>query len=223
MPMATRESPAQRPADQRSRTNAIVMVEVRRRGAGHRACAPVGKQRSSVPRSRVQALILTAPTRTTAPVARETYPCFQRRLRRGYSPSEDGPSGPVSRGGVDALRFGGLAESSQQDLFQLEASTRRRASTNINEQTTRTTAAFPEASITLPSRPKCGPSSRPHRLDSSIAAIFQEFRQSVEPAGIEPATSCLQSNLAGLRAVTVGSESPVNTGFSPIMPPLGYP
>jgi hypothetical protein len=31
----------------------------------------------------------------------------------GYSPSEDGPSGPVSRRGVDDLRFGGIARTSR--------------------------------------------------------------------------------------------------------------
>src|SRR5436305_5747892 len=34
-------------------------------------------------------------------------PAASSAAPRGYSPSEDGPSGPVSRRGVDDLRFGG--------------------------------------------------------------------------------------------------------------------
>ncbi len=55
-------------------------------------------------------------TRAKVAVARETFPCFQRRLRQGTSPSEDGPSGPVSRRGVDAARDEDVAQTFREIL-----------------------------------------------------------------------------------------------------------
>jgi hypothetical protein len=96
-----------------------------------RACAPIENQRPSSPRSRVQALI--RPVRQGDGCGRSRdVPCFQRRLRRGYSPSEDGPSGPVSRRGVDARRFGGLAGIREENSLNQapEAITLRHATLN---------------------------------------------------------------------------------------------
>ncbi len=89
------------------------------------------------------------PPETTAAVARETHPCFQRRLRRGYSPSEDGPSGPVSRRGVDALRFRGLADP----LRELLGSGALRRSICDTPLSTRTSTAAYSAPLTASSPP----------------------------------------------------------------------
>ena len=76
----------------------------------------IGGQRSCSPSSRIQGLV--------RPVYRDNGHSRTRDEPRltawppaGYSPSEHGPSGPVSRRGVDAFRFGGLAGSVRSSLF----------------------------------------------------------------------------------------------------------
>ena len=61
-------------------------------------------ERSRSPRSRVQALVLPVYQEDACGRSREVF-VLPASPPRGYSPSEDGPSGPVSRRGVDDLRF----------------------------------------------------------------------------------------------------------------------
>jgi hypothetical protein len=78
-------------------------------------------------------------------------------------------------------------KSSQQYLFSSDLGRAGVPAPTSPRRTTRTTAAFPEASITLPPRPKCVPSSHP---TASIAAIFQAFRAWSQPGSNRRPPAC---------------------------------
>ena len=170
----------------------------------------IGGQRSCSPSSRVQGLVRPV-YRDNGHSRTRDEPRLTASPPAGYSPSEHGPSGPVSRRGVDAFRFGGLAGSVRSSLFY---STRQRGRRDSTHQHQRPATKLPNR-FHSGTNPALGSSPRHHKRQLCRHFLNGASRdrtgdlllakQALSQLSYGPATTSLTRSGVGRRARATGS------------------